>query len=108
MDNGSLKGLPAVFDEIGAGILNDCLNSKPDLIVMDELGVFENKAYLFQEKVLDCLNSQIPVIGVIKDKSSPFLDLLRKRDDAIFIRVTKENRNKMKGILKTKLEQFPI
>lgn len=106
--DGRLKGNTAFFDHIGAQILKDCLANKPDLILMDELGIFESEAYLFQEQVLDCLNSGIPVLGVIKDKPSPFLDLLRKRDDAIVLRIMKDNRNKMKKILKNLVAQFCV
>ncbi len=105
-NHGRLEGITSVFDEYGANILDKCLRQKPDLIVMDELGVFESEAYLFQEKVIDCLNSNIPVLGVIKDKPSPFLDLLRKRDDTVFFRITKDNRAQMKDILINKFYQF--
>lgn len=105
---GKPEGITSAFDDYGAKILENCLRNKPkpDLIVMDELGVFESEAYLFQEKVLDCLNSDTPVLGVIKDKPSPFLDLLRKRDDTVFFRITEENREQMKDILINKFYQF--
>ena len=44
--------IPATFDGYGVKLLTDCVKARPDLIVMDELGFFENNAVLFQEKVL--------------------------------------------------------
>lgn len=102
-EGGTLEGIASVFDDSGAGILDNCLKKRPDLIIMDELGIFESKAFIFQEKVLECLNSDIPVLGVLKAKSSPFLDLIRKRDDVTIFTMTEKNRSKIKERIKHKL-----
>lgn len=103
--SGTLEGITQVFDEKGAPTLKNCLEESPDLIIMDELGVFENNAFLFQESVLECLNSTIPVLGVLKAKASPFLDLIRKRDDTTIFTITEDNRDRIKEIIKNKLYQ---
>lgn len=105
-EGGTLVGITSTFDDSGARILGNCLEKKPDLIIMDELGLFESKAFVFQERVLECLNSDIPVLGVLKAKSSPFLDLIRNRDDITIFTITKDNRSKMKEIIKNKLYQI--
>jgi nucleoside-triphosphatase len=100
-EHNRLKGIPYTFESKGVAILKECLQSPPDLLIMDELGVFENEAFEFQRLVFECLNSSIPVIGVVKAKSSPFLDAIRNRDDVETITVTKENRNEIRKNLKT-------
>ncbi len=73
-------GFPSVFEKLGTAILNECLIMKPDLFVMDELGFFESDALQFQGKVLEVLDSPIPVLGVLKQADVPFLNNIRKRD----------------------------
>ncbi len=51
------------FEDLGVRILQDCLKSKPDLIIMDELGILEAEAKTFQDYVRKCLASDIPVLG---------------------------------------------
>ncbi|WP_017755429.1 nucleoside-triphosphatase [Calidifontibacillus oryziterrae] len=105
-NNDKLEGITEAFDDFGVKILEDSLNDSSDLIIMDELGVFENQAYRFQKSVYKCLNSAIPVIGVIKAKPSLFLDTIRNRDDVTIVNVTKENREQAYLYLKSLLEQF--
>lgn len=104
-EDGILEGIASVFNDSGAGVLDHCLKKRPDLIIMDELGLFESRAFVFQEKVLECLNSDIPVLGVLKARSSPFLDIIRNREDVTIFTITEANRNKMKEIIKYKLYQ---
>lgn len=91
-ENGKLTGIPEVFDQWGVRILEACLNAKPDIIIMDELGLFESEAYDFQKSVWRCLDSPIPVLGVLKAKNSPFLDRVREREDVLIIEITEANR----------------
>lgn len=102
-EGGTLEGIASVFDSRGAGLLDNCLKKRPDLIIMDELGLFESNAFKFQESVLECLNADIPVLGVLKAKSSPFLDLIRNREDITIFTITEANRDKMKEIIRNKL-----
>ena len=62
LEDGSWISYPQTFEEFGTSILLDCLESKPDLILMDELGFLENDAP-FQETVLKCLSSNFPFWG---------------------------------------------
>lgn len=64
------KGFPEVFDRVGKRLAED--TSGCHLILMDELGFMENEAELFQEAVIETLKSGVPVLGVVKKKSSPF------------------------------------
>lgn len=83
------------FDDLGVHILKKALKDKVALIIMDELGFFEEKAYLFQKTVYECLDSEIPVLGVIKKANSGFLNKLRQRKDLEIFEVNEENRDEM-------------
>lgn len=65
----------STFNQKGVRALKRTANCS--LVIMDELGIFEEEALLFQQAVLERLNSPQPVLGVIKDKASPFLDRVR-------------------------------
>jgi len=84
---------PEVFDETGAAILLDALESRPDIIVIDEIGTFEKRREVFKTVVVKCLDSAIPVLGVIRKAKSDFLDEIRSRPDVEIIEITVDNRD---------------
>ncbi len=67
--------------------------SVKDAYLLDELGFLERYASSYKNKILDILDSDKLVLGVLKDKKSPFLDTIRERNDVIIIRVTESNRD---------------
>ena len=81
---------PDIFDKVGSSLLSspDC-----DLIIMDELGIMESDAEAFQAAVFAVLNSKTPVLGVIKPKSTAFLDAVRAHEKTVIVEITLENRN---------------
>lgn len=81
-----------VFETLGVSLLKRCLKGQPDIIIMDELGFMERVAWNFQRAVMDCLESEVPVRGVIKPLSVPFLNKIRARKDVTIITVTTDNR----------------
>lgn len=68
-----------VFEKLGEKALSNYKDA--DIVIMDELGTLENECYNFQKKVYECLDSDIDVLGVIKQRKSPFLDKIRNRKD---------------------------
>lgn len=70
-----------------------------DLIVMDECGNLEKDAILFQEEILDALNGNIPVLGVIKQSSKGWTDDIRNHPNVTLITVTHENRNELSQVI---------
>jgi nucleoside-triphosphatase THEP1/ubiquinone/menaquinone biosynthesis C-methylase UbiE len=98
--------IPATFDGHGVKLLTDCVNARPDLIVMDELGFFEDNAALFQNKVLEILDSDTPVLGVLKKKETPFLSSIRNRDDVSIFTVSQDNRDRIFPIVMEKLQKL--
>lgn len=87
---GKWQGIVAVFNEKGCNALEKCLNTFA-LVIMDELGIFERDAVKFQASVFNVLDSSRSVLGVVKDKSSPFLDKVRSHPAVTLARFPEEN-----------------
>ena len=88
---------PAAFDRLGGAMLEQSAGA--DLILMDELGPTEAQAYGFQRAVLEALDGEIPVYGVLQLADSDFLDGIKAREDVCMITVTEENRNTLPQLL---------
>lgn len=76
---GKWQGETAVFDGKGRWALERCLGVN-QLVIMDELGIFERDALAFQALVYKILDSDLSVLGVIKSKSNLFLDAVRSHN----------------------------
>lgn len=101
-DGNSWVAVEKTFETFGVQILNYCLNSKFKLIIMDELGFFENKANNFQKIIHKVLSSDKKVLGCIKPFSTSFMDSIRQRKDVIEVDITRSNRNDISRILAEK------
>lgn len=74
--SGKWQGNTQAFEGKGCRALERALVFS-GLAIVDELGVFEEKAVNFQQAVLRLLDSEVPVLGVLKDKHTPFLNQVR-------------------------------
>ena len=83
------RSFPDVFDTVGVSLLQN----PAELVLMDELGFFENNSPKFQKAVLRILDTDTPVLGVIKPRDTPFLNAVRNHPKTQVIEVTKENRD---------------
>jgi len=101
LGNGNYKAFPEVFEKIGMDILN---NVYPPLIVMDELGFMEKDALNFQNKILEILDQDIPILGAIKYRDNPFLQSIKEHPKSFIINVDKTNRDEAYQIVKSRLE----
>ena len=63
------------------------------LLLMDEIGVFESRVSPFCRAILQRLDGELPVLGVVKQKSSDFLDQVRAHPKVNLLTVTRENRD---------------
>lgn len=93
------------FETVGAEAVRNGLH-RADLIVMDELGRFEIPAHGFRQAVAEALDSQTPVIGVLKDDDNPFLNGIRNREDTEVLGVTQENRDNIRQYVEDWLSQI--
>ena len=64
------------FNRLGSLILSDVKGS--DIIIMDEIGPNEELAEIFKNRVLELLDGDIPILGVIQKADSVFLDKVKK------------------------------
>jgi nucleoside-triphosphatase len=83
------QGIAQVFDTKGRTSLERCWGSRV-LVVMDELGKLERDAQKFQACVIQTLEGKLPVLGVLKDKSSPFLDGIRRHPAVTVVQYPQE------------------
>lgn len=81
------------FEVLGCAAL--CASAGCPLIVMDELGPHEETAFRFQEKVLELLDGQVPILGVLQKAESPFLQKIAAHPSVRIITVNKENRSSL-------------
>ena len=82
---------PHVFSRLGVPYLN---HDTDGIIAMDELGFMEAEAPDFCSAVLRCLDGEVPVIAVCKDKPGvAFLDQIRNHPNIRLYTVTTENRD---------------
>lgn len=86
------KTYPDIFETLGVKILSDSFKNS-DVIVIDELGFFESSCKNFIKSVNKVLDSNKPVIGVLKKYDSEFLNSIKNRNDTLIIEVTEENRD---------------
>ena len=90
------------FDALGCAAINE--SRDVDVFVMDELGPRELEAHKFTARVMQMLDSDIPVIGVLQKVDSPFLTQVANHPDVQVIQVTRENReNVLRQLLQCKL-----
>jgi nucleoside-triphosphatase len=64
-------------------------------MILDECGQLEQEAVGFQQAVMDVLNENIPVLGVLKETQSPWLENLRRHPAVTVLEVTQANRDDM-------------
>lgn len=86
------------LENIGARSLEQALKND-DLIIIDEIGKMEVFSEEFKEKVLDCLSSKKIILAAISMVGDKFISNIKRRDDIILFKVTKENRNKLIEII---------
>lgn len=96
-------GVTDTFEGFGVEILNYCLECPFELIIMDELGFFESKSYIFQQKIHEIIESKKKVLGVIKPQPTIFMNSIRNRKDVIIVETTKENRDYLSTKLYNKI-----
>ncbi len=98
--------VPDTFDHNGVAILRECLAQKVRLIIMDEIGFFENQAYDFQNMIRTCLDSDIPVLGVLKQHNNSFINSIKARKDILLLTVTPARRERIANTVDLLLEEI--
>ena len=81
------------FNAIGCRLLANMEGT--ELIVMDELGSAESAAAAFQDRVLELLDGDIPILGVLQEGESAFQQRVATHPNVELIYVTEENRDSL-------------
>lgn len=87
------KSIPETYETLGVKILKELKGD--GIVLLDEIGKLENKAFLFQQEVFKCLDKQKQVVGVLQKTNATLVEAISKRDDVVVLTVTKENRDKI-------------
>ena len=85
------------FNTLGCAALADCAGA--GVILMDELGPHEGEAADFRAAVLRTLDGDIPVLGVLQEAPSDFLDAIAAHPKVRVLRVDRENRDRVEDFL---------
>ncbi len=91
-EDGKMRPLPGRFDSLGVQLLREAGEHKEALILMDELGHLEKDARLFRREILERLNGNIPVLGVLR-QGQPWHGFIIDHPRVRVLTVTQENRN---------------
>lgn len=94
LGHGRFTSYQQTFDTVGTPILF-ATPANATLILMDELGMMEDNATLFRQAVMNALDGELPVLGVIKPKHTDFLDAIRAHESSEIIEVTLDNRDEL-------------
>ena len=78
------------FDALGCAAIAQSQNV--DLILMDELGPRELEAKSFTACIMQVLDGDVPVIGVVQKADSPFLAKIKEHPKVQMVPITSENR----------------
>lgn len=81
------------FDRLGEFLLKSLPGA--DLVLMDELGPNEVRAFGFQRAVEQALDGDAPVYGILQMADSEFLSRIAAREDVCVVTVTEENRDEL-------------
>ena len=91
-------GDPRRFDDLGCAALADTAGC--GLLVMDELGPHEAEARQFQAAVFRTLDGGIPILGVLQQADSEFLQRIAHHPRVTVLTVSVENRDALAAELR--------
>ncbi len=91
-------GDPRRFDNLGCAALADTAGCR--LLVMDELGPHEAEARRFQAAVFRTLDGALPVLGVLQQTESEFLERIARHSRVTVLTVSVENRDALAAELR--------
>jgi nucleoside-triphosphatase len=90
---------PERFNTLGVKYLSEA-RKNAQLMIMDECGSLEYSAQAFQDEVLDTLEGDIPVLGVVKLSAAGWVDRIRRHPRVQIITVDESNREALPALLK--------
>jgi nucleoside-triphosphatase len=86
------------LDRIGVESIGEAVEGK-SLVVVDEIGPMEMLSDRFRQAVLEALESDVPLLGSVVQRSTPFTDTIKARPDVQVVELRRDNRNIIVGRL---------
>ena len=80
-----------------------CLTGTPALWVMDECGRLERDALAFQRAVLEKLEGDTPVLGVVREGFPGWTKSIASHPNVELITVTEDNRDALPELIRAQL-----
>ncbi|MBR5261612.1 MAG: NUDIX domain-containing protein [Oscillospiraceae bacterium] len=100
------KVFTQVFDNYGVDCLSRTAGS--DIIIMDEIGIMEREADAFSAKIIELLDGDTPIVGVLrKSAETPLAQTIRSHPNVKIVEVTEQNRDSLVEML-TKHIQYEL
>jgi nucleoside-triphosphatase len=96
-----------IFNTKGVDILDKSFENA-DIIIMNEIGFLESKAYDFTEKVINILDSPKAVVALLKGVSCPYIESIRAREDVHIFDVSKSTRENIKKEIISQLKTWKV
>ena len=87
-----------LYNTKGVSLLKN-LPKDCQLILMDEIGKREKDCHAFCQAIMDTLDGDIPVLGVMQIRPDDFLDQIRNHPKVEVIRLTEDNREEISAYL---------
>lgn len=85
--------------------MKDWENDTPDLMIVDEIGKMELKEEEFADRVEECLDADVDLLGTVPRIGPDFVGEVRARDDVETLELTEENRE---DVLRELVDRFDI
>lgn len=95
-----------VFETRGPALLQP--SPACELLLMDEIGIREAACTRFHDAILQALEGEIPVLGVVQIRPGGFLDEIRNHPSVELITVNVENREQVYQMLAEWILSFPV
>lgn len=95
-DGSGIKGIPETFTDLGVRCLKNALESDCCVVVLDELGRFEQNSIEFIRYVNQLLDSHHIVFAVLKDEPIPYIEKIKTRQDCLLIDLNQISYNQAK------------
>ena len=92
----------AAVDEVAVSSVRSAIRNT-GLVVIDEIGPMELLSDAFRDAVREALDSDVPVLGTIVQRSRPFTDQIKTRADVILIEVSYENRDELEAEIRAQI-----
>ncbi len=77
-----------------------------DVVMIDEIGIIGGWSEIFRDYVTRVLDSEVPVVAIVRLRDGDFSDQIKLRDDTETWTVTVENRNSISGEIARWAEAF--